>query len=91
MVQTKDPRDCVNVFLYDASNKTKLIAWTQPVNDYKTFSVDVKASIKSYQLKIVLDTNDEEIYNNLFTLRLDIEPLTLIGKDLCKSNYAPPQ
>ena len=45
MVETKDAKDSINVFLYDASNKTKLIAWTNPVNDYKTMSIDLMPNI----------------------------------------------
>ena len=75
MVETKDAKDSINVFLYDASNKTKLIAWTNPVNDYKTMSINLMPNIKSYQLKVVLDTNDEEINDDIYSLRLEIEPI----------------
>ena len=75
MVETKDAKDSINVFLYDASNKTKLIAWTNPVNDYKTMSIDLMPNIQSYQLKVVVDTNDEEINYDIYSLRLEIEPI----------------
>jgi hypothetical protein len=35
-------------------------------------------SIKSYKLKVVLDTNDEENNDEIYTLRLDIEPVSQI-------------
>jgi len=64
--------------LYDAQNKTRLRAWTGPVNDYKAFSVDLEPSLKSYNLKVVLDTNDEESSNDFYSIRIDLEPLNSI-------------
>ena len=92
MIQTKDPRDSVNAFLYDANNKTRLIAATHPLNDYKSFEVNLEPNLKSYLFKVVIDTNDEEEEHGQFQLRLSLLPIEKIeALDHCDRKHFPPQ
>jgi hypothetical protein len=75
MLQTRNPRDNINAFLYDSLNHTQLLAWSEPDFDYKTLWVQIKPSKKPYKLKFIYDTLDESETTPSFYFRLSITSL----------------
>jgi hypothetical protein len=94
MVQTRNPRDNINAFLYDSLNHTQLLAWSEPDFDYKTLWVQINPSKKPYKLKFVYDTLDESEATPSFYFRLSINSLEnlMTNSDLmqCSDEFKSP-
>jgi hypothetical protein len=94
MLQTRNPRDNINAFLYDSLNHAQLLAWSEPDFDYKTLWVQISPSKKPYKLKFIYDTLDESDTTPSFYFRLSITTLEnlMTNSDLlqCTDEFKSP-
>lgn len=76
-----NPKNNVNIFLYDKADMKNLIVYTLPQHSEKEFTAVLKAQRKPFKLKIVYDSLDESDNCPTFQLRVGLKPIRLVASD----------